>query len=672
MLRRYRIPPWLAPLALSGLAALLLLPGLGGPAVPLNVDEGYNGVDALRSLRAGPALFYGANNGREPLYVWTAALTTGLLGPSAFALRLPAALAGIALVAAVYGLARVAFAEDGPRRARRVAALAGLAAALSSWAVHLGRTAVRVNLFVLLLCACVGLLWHAMALSGRAREAGRPAPQGAWLGYAGAGLCLGLGAYSYLPARATPLFLALVIGLLGLRRPAWLRAAWPGLALVAALGLLVALPLLRFLDAQSAAAGLRVAQVSLPGLTDAGGAAEALPALLANLRGSAAMFFLRGDPNPLYNLDARPVFPPLGALLFALGLLAALKSWRDPARGIWLLWLAVYLLPGVLSDRSPHFARQAGVLPAAWILMALGADAVWRGLERRLPSRSGRAFGLAAVLLLALALGVGVARAVHGPRPAAPPSPAALLDAGPAEGRLLLAAGEEAVTTSAYLAGLSPRLRAAHGQGAVPLAAPPLDEVRYLVERDWYAGRARDELDAFSRRATPRPPLAHPRFEAYALAPRPEGTPEWPATPALRSELGAELLAYDLPAAAAPGETLRLRLRWRVGRRAPDDPTQDPTFFVHLLDAEGRLVAQDDWLAYPVWQWRAGDEVVSGFDLAIPAAQPCGPLRLEVGFYSRVSGDRYPLYERPGGDREGEHRLPDDRALFGSVEVCGA
>ena len=57
-------------------------------------DEAYNGLDALGVLRGEHALFFSANNGREPSYIYLAALSIALFGPTLFALRLPEAFVG--------------------------------------------------------------------------------------------------------------------------------------------------------------------------------------------------------------------------------------------------------------------------------------------------------------------------------------------------------------------------------------------------------------------------------------------------------------------------------------------------------------------------------------------------------------------------------------------------
>src|SRR5262249_53123415 len=90
------------------------------------------------------------------------------------------------------------------------------------------------------------------------------------------------------------------------------------------------------------------------------------------------MFVLCGDADWKYNLANRPVFDPLSAALFLVGLGVAL--WRrgraDRAALIW--WLGM-LLPGFLSVAAPQFMRTLGAAPAAVLFAALGLDvvAVW-------------------------------------------------------------------------------------------------------------------------------------------------------------------------------------------------------------------------------------------------------------------------------------------------------
>ena len=60
------------------------------------------------------------------------------------------------------------------------------------------------------------------------------------------------------------------------------------------------------------------------------------------------------------------------------------------------------------------------------------------------------------------------------------------------------------------------------------------------------------------------------------------------------------------PGAARPGEELTLLTSWQTG------PARflSLAMFVHLLDAAGNIVAQDDGLGYPPHTWQPGDRFI--------------------------------------------------------------
>ena len=85
---------WALLLLAVGLAAVLRFYRLDEwPPGPYR-DEAYNALDALGVLRGQHALFFPANNGREPLFIYLVALSIALFGPTTLALRLPAAVVG--------------------------------------------------------------------------------------------------------------------------------------------------------------------------------------------------------------------------------------------------------------------------------------------------------------------------------------------------------------------------------------------------------------------------------------------------------------------------------------------------------------------------------------------------------------------------------------------------
>ncbi|MCA9970289.1 MAG: glycosyltransferase family 39 protein, partial [Anaerolineales bacterium] len=99
-------------------------------------DEAYNGLDALRVLDGQHALFFPANNGREPGYIYATAAAVAVFGRTALAVRLAAAVAGTLTTLATYGLAAEWF-------GRRVGLLAAALWAVTLWPVHLSRIGLR-------------------------------------------------------------------------------------------------------------------------------------------------------------------------------------------------------------------------------------------------------------------------------------------------------------------------------------------------------------------------------------------------------------------------------------------------------------------------------------------------------------------------------------------------
>lgn len=108
-----------------------------------------------------------------------------------------------------------------------------------------------------------------------------------------------------------------------------------------------------------------------------------------------------------------------------------------------------------------------------------------------------------------------------------------------------------------------------------------------------------------------------------------------------------ELRGYDLsPEPPQPGEPLIVTLHWH----ALQTMSQDYTVFVHLLDASGQIVAQND--QYPSWEvpvptstWLAGEDLPDRHTLQLPSGLPPGRYTLQAGAYSWPTLERLPLIE---------------------------
>jgi hypothetical protein len=120
-----------------------------------------------------------------------------------------------------------------------------------------------------------------------------------------------------------------------------------------------------------------------------------------------------------------------------------------------------------------------------------------------------------------------------------------------------------------------------------------------------------------------------------------------------------ELLGYSAPMTVTPGSLLRLLTTWHVLRTSAPGPSG---VFAHLLDGEGRIVAQDDHLGFPRHSWRADDLFVQFSRLDIPATLAPGRFTLQIGLYDKDTQARWPVTDSAG-------QALGDHIVLGTVSV---
>jgi mannosyltransferase len=139
------------------------------------------------------------------------------------------------------------------------------------------------------------------------------------------------------------------------------------------------------------------------------------------------------------------------------------------------------------------------------------------------------------------------------------------------------------------------------------------------------------------------------RLAVYGMA----ALPDAPTT-SLDARLGdvIALEGYALPEVTfAPGDIIPLTLFWQ----AEATPAERYKVFVHLLDADGTLIAQTD--TEPVGGfvlttlWSPGESLIDRYGVLVPPDSTPGEYRLLVGMYG-FSGERLPvmLHGQPAGD----------------------
>lgn len=592
-------------------------------------DEAYNGLDAVDVLlgqrQEQSPVYFAANNGREPLYIYLTAAAIAVFGRTPFAVRLPAALIGTLITGLVYLLAASWF-------GRRVGLLAAWLWAVTFWPLHLSRIGLRPILLPLLLSLA---LWLGV-------KAYRRPAAGRWLL---AGLAYGLGFYTYLAFRFTPLLLLALAAYLvatGRGRRLWPRSLWFGLGT-----LLVIAPLLILAWQQPALVLGRTDQVSILSPANREGT---LPAALWHQGWQAlGLFFVRGDDIWRHNLPARPLFDWLLAVPFLIGVAWCLRRWRRVAPAALLLWAGVMLGPTILTPDTPHFLRAVGVLPAALIFPALGLSHLWSWTK--LPTRLGPAM-VVALLMGSLALTLRDYYFVYGRQ-----AETAYWFEDAAR-RLAEHINEEDPATTVLL-----DRRFWDSWPAVRFLARPDAPIRFYRPGE-IAGRVEQPAAIYawpyegleSVLAAIQPPALvdgragelaqgdlesapYPLYFRYGISAAPE-------LPVL-ARFGADVALRQAAVRPLADGWLEVTLSWSADLR----PTQALIAFVHLIGPQG-LAGQDDSIpaqgAWPSLSWRPGLIVRDTHRVALPAGPDAGPLQIRVGLYDAATQERRPVYTPEG------------------------
>jgi 4-amino-4-deoxy-L-arabinose transferase-like glycosyltransferase len=364
-----------ALVALTLLAAAFRFWALDRLPPGLYRDEAYEGLDALGVLGGKTPIFFTANNGREPLFVYLISPFIGLFGRSPWALRLLPAVAGTLLIPAAYAMGRELF-------GRFEGLLTAALVTCSVWALNLSRLALRASVLPLLIALALACL-------------GRGLRQQRWQAMLASGALWGVGLYCYLPAR----FSLVVVYLFGLylllrqRRSFWWRG-W----LLLTLGLaVITAPLAVYFIGHPLDFLGRTDQVSI--LNPSINQGDLVGTLLRNVGRTILAFFYRGDFIPRHNISLRPFLEPLAGLAFIGGLFLLGKRARSQANGVLtLMWLAVLCLPTILAEGAPHMLRAVGLVPVLFLPAAVGL--VWFSQKLRLTRAPWLGLVMVAVVLV--------------------------------------------------------------------------------------------------------------------------------------------------------------------------------------------------------------------------------------------------------------------------------
>lgn len=615
---------------------------LGQFPVGVYQDEAYNGLDAVQWLREGAQsprlgnlpLYFTANNGREPLHIYAVTASVAIFGNTAFALRFPSALISVIGIFAM-------FAFGWAWRGRWFGLLCAAVWASTFWSVALAHISFRAGWFpvILTLTGAVSL-W-----------AVRTNKQGLWV------LCgafFGLSFYTYSAAQMTPFFFVLGVaiswGLLAGERPfnkypfrkpmiGWVCAAS-----------VVLLPMLWLALTHPETLFSRAGQVSV--FSESIHKGDLPGTLLKNLFAVLGLFNIAGDRIARHNLPYRPVFDLLSGIFFIIGVMRLVRMVQDRKQprterilAGWLGCALLAYLPATLfAEDAPHFLRGVGVLPATVILCALGIQFVYQLLAWRVSPA------------YALLLPIGVIGIMAGSttydyfvRYPKHPDTDIFFQRVPTElaQQALQASKQQPVmldrrfwdsfATVRYLLANQPNIQVYTGTPNFP--------AMQAHSADWriFAWQYEDLLS-----------LYHQVPVGWVLSAQPSTLyrGDFPETP---YPLYLQITAYppqghapafaiwqDTFALSAPVVTrtqtgLQISLQWQCLQPPPAEPL---SYFLHLLDAQGNLLAQQDGVplnsTYPFQYWREGEKInqihtFSGLSNAVT---------MRIGLYNSTSLER--------------------------------
>ena len=615
------------------------------PPPSLQVDEAFYGVDALHVMQGERAIFFEANFGREPLFIYLAAGWMSLFGVSPVTFRLLSGAIGTLTVLAMFWLGREVFWDErGPANA------VGLAAALFSAFlfvnVSFGRSAQRVITFPLF----VALVMAALARCLRTRRA-----RDALL----TGGLLGLSLYTYSAIRVLPIAVALAFALWW----AWERDArfLVNCALVAAVALVAFAPLGFYFVTHPDSFLFRAADT----LTTA--------PLDVNLMRVLRLFVSRGDKDMAINIPKRPM---LDGVQIAFALISLSIGWTRRPRRAWaltLLVLAVMLIPPVISA-EPAFGRTWGSVPPLLLFLGVGLatplEWAWRWARANGLLRKLAAIGLTLAAAIAVLYSIGLTYhdyfLIFGRLGELPlvfqqkfTAMGNLIRSLPADERILLSPFQEMPATLTFaLHGDDPRITLYDGRACVVLPDARARSVSYLVIlEDHNTLPALLRYAPNGRAADTRHFLFYQVPSGTAMQPRPQHPIQ------ARWAEPIELLGYDI--GLPTRDSLPMTLYWRAAGQIAEPYTA----FVHLGQADrAQPLAQHDAPpcggSYATQYWQVGDVVQERIAIQL-SPDLSGDYSLRIGLYHTYLNARLAI---TSADRPSQ----DDALLMGTVRLGGA
>ncbi len=669
--------------ALLAIAVALLLVAFALRALDIaNVPPGLthdevSELDVAQQVRNGEwRLLYTRGYGVEPGYYPLLAVSQMIWGENPIGMRLPTIFAGIIGLACTYTLAARLFNKT-------IGLVALGAAAVSWWSIIMARVIEREMLQVPLYALALYAFWRGLDAARGGSRSLRP--------FILSGAALGAAQYVHtIPRGLFIVFILFGLYLLVFQRSLF-RSSRRGILALVIMAELIAAPLLI-----AAAQQPDVDRLPLEAYTEP----DAIRRLVDQLRSSIpwvlGQFAFTGDDFWNFNIAHRPIFEPLGAALFGLGLLVAIARGRRPAHAFALITLIVSLLPSIFLDPHFPFARMISAQVIAFAFVGLGVEAIDAGLRHVAADRARRAL-MAALLGGVLAVNlIWTAGDLFVTWPALN-STRSTYNAQLRElGRYLDAQAQPPPLSQCTLwiiFPFDPKYHWSVAQSALPylmrrrdigvrwhdcrysLVIPtpgqfvfahsdlqPLSDFLGRPLRRWLEGGLPIPGAPGALQVDARPMLAQSLAEWRRLP------VSWPpevgetAAPSLPIDFGGvvELIGYRIrPGPFKPGDSIRVVSHWRVAAPVEDEWV----VFTHLYRTPDEVMAQQDQLDVSTPHLKTGDIFIQVHEfIGVPSDTPPGLYWIGMGVYRREGGERLPIIVG--------NRLVGDRIWLDQIEVA--
>lgn len=649
------------------IAAFLRLHGLNNESPPgLEHDEVAHWLINRDILDGNHALYFSEAFGHEAGFHYVQALFLLLLGDNAFVLRLPSALSGLLLIAVSFVLAKRLFGINAALMS------AGLLAILF-WPIFYSRIALRAIALPVFSGLSAYFWWQAwqgdpsksaIRSSSSDDEAIKSVGLNTLLEqflsspifwFAVSGIFAGLSFYTYMASRVVPLFYLLYSGYLWALHRDHFRRQWWGILTFFVVYALIAIPLAIFLLTNQGVE-VRISEVDQPLQLFLGGN---LRPVIENFIAFIAMFGFEGDPLWRQNIASLPVFEPIIAAFFYIGLFISLWRWQKSHYLFIILWLLMSAIPSIVTIDAPSSIRIINALPVIALFPVIGLEVIHffsrlSTVSTKLSPEFGRLSLILSLLILSI---LYIARSSY-----------AIFNTWPSNEEVQFVWQQALTEAAGFLDSAAETGPVAIGGWTPETMDPPTMELtlkredlelRYFdpqqsliipAHEDGQISRIvfpailplAPDLDSVLSQLSPGP-IDMGSFLYYEIA-EPAGS--WPQDQSeilLDGEIkflgyqvitGPENLSGEENSPESTNE-MNLITYWQV-----EKPTSEQRrIFLHAVNVgDEQIISQEDALGVPAAHWQPGDVFLQQHSLPLPSNS--GPYELRLGVYDPVSGRR--------------------------------